>query len=100
MKKLVTVFVCICMCFALWGCESNSTSSSLKPSVANIDTHSDDYQAGFEAGEKSVKENPEDYGLISEGNAKEYVEDQIDPDDAVDVQDIVDEYAENYGYHK
>jgi len=101
MKKSVAVLACICMCFALWGCEDNSESISPKPSVSNVDTGGDDYQAGFEAGEEFVKENPEDYGLISAEDAERYVCDQIDPEEAEqDFQDAVQEYIEDNGYHK
>lgn len=101
MKKFAVTAFCICLCFAMCGCEIDNAAGSVKPSATCVDTNSNDYQAGFEAGEKSVQENPEDYGLISEENAEEYVEDQIDPEEAEqDFQDAVQEYVEDNGYHK
>ena len=101
MKKFVVNTFCACLCVAMCGCGTSETASAPKSSTVYADTNSNDYQAGFEAGEKSVQENPKDYGLISEENAKEYVEDQIDPKEAEqDFNDAVQEYIEDNGYHK
>jgi len=101
MKKVVLILTCICICFAMCGCEANNIDSSPKPSTTSVDTNSNDYQAGYEAGQEAVRENPDEYGLISTENAKEYVYDQIDPEEAEqDFQDAVQEYVEDNGYHK
>lgn len=95
-RSLALALSCVMICFLLASC-SDENEDKVDPNSAS---YQQGYEDGLKAGANSVFDNPEDNGLISKEDAEEYVQDQIDPADAENMQDIIDEYAEDYGYHK
>ena len=76
-KKIMTALSCVIIVAALSAVKYNFFMTDEEKSEISgetvIDEDSDNYQAGFEAGEKSVKDNPEDNGLINKEDAADYV---------------------------